>query len=53
MTEKQKDSIIRRWNKCDKNTKIQLAAEFFAIIRNDQLNGNWWQFLDKKLSTST
>ena len=53
MTERQKDSIIYRWNKCDENKKLQIAAEFFRIMRNGELHGDWWQFLDKKLSTIT
>jgi hypothetical protein len=53
MTEIQKDTIIRRWNKCDKDTKIRIASDFFKIMRNGELQGDWWHFLDKKLSTFT
>ncbi len=53
MTERQRDFIIYRWNKCDKNTKLQIAAEFFTTTRNGELPGDWWQYLDKKLSTLT
>ena len=53
MTEGQKNTIIRRWNLCDRNTKIRIAAEFFRILRNGEQHGDWWQFLDKKLSTLT
>ncbi len=53
MTERQTDFIIYRWSKCDKNMKLQMAAEFFALMRNGELPGDWWQYLDKKLSTLT
>jgi hypothetical protein len=53
MTDNQMDCIIRSWNLCDKNTKVRIAAEFFSILRNGELHGDWWHFLDKKLSTST
>ena len=53
MTERQRDSITDRWNLCDRNTKIRIAAEFFRILRNGELQGDWWHFLDRKLSTLT
>lgn len=51
MTENRKESIIRYWKKCDRDTKIQMAAEFFRNLRLGKENGDWWHFLDKKLST--
>ncbi len=53
MNEIQKDSVIRRWNQCDHKTKIRMAAEFFTIMRTDKVQGDWWQFLDKKFSPLT
>lgn len=53
MTKRKKGSVIRRWNQCDRNTKTRMAAEFFKSMRDNKLQGDWWQFLDKKLSTST
>jgi len=53
MTERQKDFIIRNWNVCDRRTQNRLAAEFFGKMRNGELRGDWWQFLERKLSTLT
>jgi len=51
MTDKQKLYIIRRWNKYNKTTKLRIAAEFFSIMRRDELPKDWWQFLHQKFST--
>jgi len=50
MTENQKDYVIRRWNLCESNKRIRLAA-FFKLKRSNQLEMSWWQFLEKRLST--
>ncbi len=50
MTEKQKDYVVRRWNLCESNKKIQLAAEFVNLKQiNHRMEIRWWQFLKKRL----
>lgn len=53
MTENRKESIIRCWKTFDKDTKIRIAAEFFRNLRLGEEHGDWWHFLDKKISTLT
>jgi hypothetical protein len=53
MTDKKKNSIIRCWNKCDKTSKLRIAAEFFISLRSDEPTKDWWLFLNKKFSTFT
>ena len=51
MTERQRDSVIRRWNQCDRRTRVRIAAEFFLILRAGAPQDDWWRFLQKKLPT--
>ncbi len=53
MTERRKDNIIRCWNCCDRKTQLRIAAEFFSIMRSDKSQGDWWRFLNIRLSIST
>jgi hypothetical protein len=51
MTDKQRDFVVRRWNLCESDKRIRLAAEFFKLKRDNQQAMSWWQFLEKRLST--
>ena len=49
MTDKQRDSVVRRWNLCESDRRIRLAVEFFKLKRDNQQEMSWWQFLEKRL----
>ncbi len=51
MTERQRYSVMRRWNQCNRRTKVRIAAEFFVHLRTSEQQDDWWQFLCKKLQT--
>ena len=49
ISDNEKDFIVRRWNLCERNRKIRLAAEYIKSKRTAGQEMNWWQFLEKRL----